>query len=376
MAINFPSSPTVGQAHNVEPGKSFYYWDGVWVPAPIRTALPKNYLVNPSMQIGQQFGYTASTSIAYDAADQWFFTHASNATVSVGRVASATPLGSTDRVRSTVTVADTSIAAAEYWFMGQHMEGTRIADLRWGTANAKQVVLRFGWKGPAGTVGFFLRAGTAFDATYLGEFTITAGQANTDTYQTFVIPGPTFGTFPTDNTKALTFSINPMMGSQRNQGVLGWNVATHSSTPNTTNGLAVAGAVFELFDAYLYADPYKTGVAPPFELPNYAQELRRCQRYWTPIYASRGFTTAATLAARMSAQLPAPMRVAPTISILGIPKVFDGAAGVNMTSLTGNYSNAFVMEQDTTCSTGLTAGRPADQYWDADTNCLIASARM
>ena len=80
MAINFPASPTEGQVFNVSPGKSFVFRGDGWVQAPMTTALPKNYLVNPSIQHSQQNGRAvyaqgssgvAGTTAAYWSADQW-----------------------------------------------------------------------------------------------------------------------------------------------------------------------------------------------------------------------------------------------------------------------------------------------------------------
>ena len=53
MAISFPAG-VEGLVHNVSPGVSFVYRGGAWIPAPLKTALPKNYIVNPTFQISQQ----------------------------------------------------------------------------------------------------------------------------------------------------------------------------------------------------------------------------------------------------------------------------------------------------------------------------------
>ena len=74
MAINFPSSPIEGQVHNVSPGKSFVYRSGAWAQAPMKTALPKNYVVNPAMTVSQQNGDVASTGATFNGyfpADQF-----------------------------------------------------------------------------------------------------------------------------------------------------------------------------------------------------------------------------------------------------------------------------------------------------------------
>ena len=62
----------------------------------------------------------------------------------------------------------------------------------------------------------------------------------------------------------------------------------------------------------MYADPYLTGVAPPFEVPNITDDLRRCQRYWYRAYGLRGWTIAANTVSGMSIKHPAPMRAKPS----------------------------------------------------------------
>ena len=44
--------------------------------------------------------------------------------------------------------------------------------------------------------------------------------------------------------------------------------------------LRTTGNVFELFDVGLYLDPHNTGIAPPWQMPDEAEELRACQRYY------------------------------------------------------------------------------------------------
>lgn len=77
MAITFPASPTEGQVHNAAPGYSFVFRGGAWVPAPMKTALPRNLLLNPAMTINQQntsavMGVAGTATLVTYPADQWF----------------------------------------------------------------------------------------------------------------------------------------------------------------------------------------------------------------------------------------------------------------------------------------------------------------
>jgi hypothetical protein len=249
-----------------------------------KTAQPYNRVVNGAMQHSQENGNTAGTALGYFAADQWMLTYTTTGTVSAQRVQKVTPNGSQDRIRYTQTVADTSIAATENVQIVQRIEGLRVADLQWGTAQAKQIVVRFGFSGPAGTYGLSIR-NSADNRCYVQNFTISAGQANTDTVQTFAVPGDTTGTWLKDTGIGIQFSVNPMSGSTYTTAIPGWNAGIFLGATGLSNWMAVTGQPFELFDVGLYADPNATGVAPPWQTPDYASELAACKRYWEYIPA-------------------------------------------------------------------------------------------
>lgn len=73
MAVNFPNAPTPGQTFIS--GKTLWtYTNGAWRASPLPTALPFNYIVNPSMVVSQQNGTTSGGAATnYYPADQWFF---------------------------------------------------------------------------------------------------------------------------------------------------------------------------------------------------------------------------------------------------------------------------------------------------------------
>jgi len=325
-----PSSPVPGQMWWDSTTGNLFIWysdpdSSQWVQvsgsvAATPTAQSYNRMVNGAMQISQENGNTAGTVSGYFVTDQFRI----NSTSSSGaftfqRVQSVTPNGSRDRIRITVNTADTSIAAGEMLGFSTYVEGLRMADFLYGTASAKQSILRFGFKAPAGTYSVSLRNG-AYNRSYLTNFTITAGQANTDTEQVIVIPGDVTGTWAVDNNLSTEILIALTAGTTY-QGVAGWQAGNFLGSSLTSNGMGTAGNVFELFDVGWYLDRQNTGVAPAWQMPDYAQELRACQRYWQVFNFQLALYGAAGSQLQVTVPLKCPMRTTPTQSL--------GAAGTN-----------------------------------------------
>src|SRR4029079_16436575 len=121
----------------------------------------ENKLTNPALQIAQINGLIDSTQASLILADEWNMFYASNVGVCRGQlVAVPTPRGGTTRLRFTVNTVDTSLTSSEYLFFWHRIEGSKMAEARFGSAQAKQLIARFGWRSPAGTFMFALRNGT------------------------------------------------------------------------------------------------------------------------------------------------------------------------------------------------------------------------
>jgi hypothetical protein len=282
MSFDFPNAPTNGQVFAPTGGPVYVYTGGVWKmqgSGQVVTAEARNRIVNGAMQISQETAVnTALTANDVYGADQWQTSYATGASIQTLLQPVVTPNGSKNRYRIYMVTADTSIGAGEFLQWRHSIEGIRTADFRWGTAAAKQVVLRFGFRGPAGTYSIGLKNSPA-TRTYLAPFTITAGQADIDTEQTFVIPGDTTGTWATDTSVGVQLIIGLCAGTTF-QGVNGWQAGHLIGTSATSNGMGVVGNNFQLFDVGLYLDPNATGVPPPWQMPDEAAELAACQRYW------------------------------------------------------------------------------------------------
>lgn len=283
----------------------------------------KNYVVNGGMQISQENGTTASAASGYYPADQWRNEFSNAGTVSVAQVASSTPGGSPHRMRTTVTVSDASVANTDYSIVSQRIEGNRAVDLRFGNAAAKTITLQFGVKAPAGTYCVAVRNG-APSRIIVGEYTIAAGEANTDVVKSVTFAGDTTGTWTFDNTIGMEVIFVLMAGSSFVQSPNNWSAAgSVFATSNQFNLMGTAGNVFELFDVGLY----EGSAAPSFQLPDFNDELDRCQRYWEKSYDyATAVGTATNNGVRGSLQNSAPAsygagtflkrkRVAPTVTL-------------------------------------------------------------
>jgi hypothetical protein len=87
--------------------------------------------------------------------------------------------------------------------------------------------------------------------------------------------------------------------------------------------LLTVGNTFELFDVGLYLDPNATGVPPPWQMPDEAEELAACQRYWVSLYVYVPLP-----ADSYSVAMPSTMRAVPTVG--------GGGAGFNVAVGTAN----------------------------------------
>jgi hypothetical protein len=300
----------------------------------------KNYIVNPGVRISQENGTTSDTVNGYYPVDQFLLSHSQDGTLTVAQVASATPGGSTHRIRLTVTSPDASIAASQYAIFAQGLEGLRVADLKWGTANAKDIVIRFGWKSPAGTYALAVLNQDS-NRTFIREFTISGGDANTDTVQTLTIPGDTSGTWDSDNTMSINLIWTLAVGSTLQTTAGSWQSGAYFGTSSTSNGIGTGSDVFELFDIGMYADPDSTGIAPEFELPHYDDDLYECRRYYRKlITGSRGYAAGAGGYTTETYAFDPPMRATPSMAHSG--HSLGNASSVTTAGSSAEYLTIFV----------------------------------
>lgn len=303
----------------------------------------RNSIVNPAMQISQERGtaFVDCTTGSTYVIDQWIASLSTTpgGTLRVQQVASPTPAGSPFRLRATVQVADSSIAAGDRYVIEQPIEGQMIADARFGSASARQLLVPFGVRSSvAGTFGVSLNAGSR---SWVGTISVGAGEVNTDLLRTLVIPGDTTGTWLTDTGAAFFVRLTLAAGTTWH-GTAGWQNANVLTTAAQTNFMGTGGATFELFDVGLYVDTLGAGVFPPFEVPAFDEELRRCQRYYAETESTTRFSAGgASAAGETPVYHPAVMRVTPVVAIK-TAGARTNAATVSVTALTSRVTRHFV----------------------------------
>ena len=243
------------------------------------------------------------------------------------------PRGARQALAFNIPTADTNIAANDYLLAYQLIEGLRVADFCWGTPQAKQAILRFAVRaGLAGTYCAGVKLGTGGTRSWIGEYTISAAEVNTFVERFFVIPGDTVGTWPVDNTACVQIFFVFASGSAYH-GVKGWNDGNKIATAAISNGMGAVCAHF-VTEVGLYLDPDNTGLPPQWQMPDEAEELAACQRYYQRHFDIVIGGSSSTIAGQWyTAPLPCAMRINPAFSTSGT------VTNVNYTGPNGNIVN-------------------------------------
>lgn len=270
----------------------------------------RNRIVNGGMMVSQENGASSASTDGYYPVDQFSYQKSHDGTISVAQVASATAGGSPNRLRATVTATDTSIAAGQYAYIMQKIEGTFVADFLFGSASAKAVYLRFGIRAPAGTYCVSL-TNASTNRSYVAEVVVSGGEANTDVVKTVAITGDTTGTWATDTSAGFILRWC-LTGGATYQGSTGWSAANYLCTSNQYNFVGTNSNVFELYDVGLWRDVDVSGNTPLWEMPNYFDELRICRRYYMKAMGSIRATATSGGALGVSLQF-VPMRATPSV---------------------------------------------------------------
>lgn len=244
----------------------------------------KNRIINGDMRIDQRNGgasFTPSSGAYTYSLDRWFCyaTQSSKYTVQQNAGSVTPPAGFKNYLGVTSSSAY-SITPGDIFMIGQKIEGLNIADLGWGTPNAKPITISvFVYSSLTGTFGGTVNAD---EQTYGYPFTYTISSPNTWEQQPLTIPGPTAGTWLTTNGLGLQLNFGLGVGSTSSGTPGSWqtNAAGNFSATGATSVVGTNGATFYFTGVQLE----KGSVATDFDFRDYQIELARCQRYLEKSY--------------------------------------------------------------------------------------------
>jgi hypothetical protein len=283
----------------------------------------KNRIINGGMVIDQRNAGVSGTSNAYTV-DRWAYYGSQSAKGTWQQNAgSVTPPDGFKNYLGFTSSSAYSVGSSDIFMFWQSIEGYNIADLNWGTSNAKPVTLSFWVRsslGP-GTFGGALQGG---GGSWSYPFTYTISSPNTWEQKTITISGATSGTWNSTTSSGMIVRFALGVGSTYSGTAGAW---ANSDLYSATGAVSVVGTNAATF--------YVTGVqlergtqATSFDYRPYGTEMQLCRRYFyqSPYYANSGLTYAAADFLVYGAQcgagvwmfahsrLPVEMRIAPTLT--------------------------------------------------------------
>jgi len=243
----------------------------------------RNRIINGDMRIDQRnAGASSSTGTTgvqnYSSLDRWAYVVSQSSKFTMQRNAGSVtpPAGFTNYLGCTSTAA-TSVGSGDYFNINQVIEGFNIADLDWGTANAKTITISFWVRSSlTGTFGGSLR-NSDLNRSY--PFTYTISSANTWEQKSITIPGETTGTWNTTNGHGIQLVFSLGMGSTFSGTAGSWANTNFASATGATSVVGTNGATFYITGVQLEVG----SVATPFERRPFGMELVLCQRYYQQI---------------------------------------------------------------------------------------------
>jgi hypothetical protein len=301
----------------------------------------KNRIINGAMVIDQRNAgasvATTDTTQNIYTLDRWYYRNlvASKYTIQQNAGSVTPPVGFTNYLGCTSTSAYT-VGASEFFSVSQNIEGYNIADLGWGTANAKTVTLSFQvYSSLTGTFGGVV-ANYIFSRCY--PFTFTVSSANTWTSVSITIAGDTSGTWLTTNSIGLIVRFSLGSGSTYSGTAGAWSSTTYTSATGATSVVGTNGATFYITGVQLEVGSYATG----FEYRDIGRELILCQRYFYNVggdqvyaQATTPSTASSTSSAWASVFFPVTMRTTPSFSYSALSdwNITQNISGLSISAL-------------------------------------------
>jgi hypothetical protein len=333
----------------------------------------KNRFINGNMVISQRGTTFNDPGSNQYTLDRWHFFVSVSGKINASQ-SSIAPDGFINSMLVTSASAYT-IGSSDYFQVGQPIEGYNTADWNWGTANAKTVTVSF-WVRSSVTGTFSCLLINA-DASMNFPFNYTISNANTWTYVTQTVTGPTSGTFATNNTTSVELRFAFGIGTNSQNGTAGVWSSNYWAPGATTSFVGTNGATW-----YMTGAQIETGsTATSFDYRDYGTELQLCQRYYQTTGSITGIGANSSVFQGFVTYGVQMRIVNPTFALNAVLRITDGyASNHTMSSLSGGYSvnqsspNLQYIQFNN--FSGLTQGRFYGIYGNANTDAATLSAEL
>ncbi len=309
----------------------------------------KNRIINGAMVIDQRNAGAsvtpASGSYVYSL-DRWTTYASQSSKMSVQQNAgSVTPPTGFSNYLGITSLSAYTVGASEEFVLTHFVEGTNVADLGWGTANAKTITISFWVRSSlTGTFGGALM-NSAQNRAY--PFSYTISSANTWEQKTLTVAGDTTGTWLTTTGRGIQLTFSLGVGSTYSGTAGAWTGSYKSSATGATSVVGTNGATFYITGVQLEVG----NTATDFEYRPYGTELQLCQRYYhkSPSQGSApanqgqdiGHTATAINANELLAgmlRFPVVMRTTPTLTMYRPNAGVTGADNKWSVNLSGGWA--------------------------------------
>jgi hypothetical protein len=288
----------------------------------------KNRLINGAMVFDQRnAGASVSPSGTAYTLDRWKTGNSVDSKYTVQQNAGSVtpPVGFTNYLGVTSSSAYT-VGSTEFFLQYQVIEGYNIADLAWGTANAKTVTLSFQvYSSLTGTFGGTL-LNSAANRCFVFSYSIPT--ANTWTTISVTIAGDTTGTWLTTNGQGINVFFSLGSGSSVSGTAGSWGSTLYRSVTGATSVVGTNGATFYITGVQLE----KGSTATSFDYRPYGTELALCQRYYQ-LAEGFGGTSYVTTKIGIAIQFKTEMRTSPSTSATAAVQItYSGVADYTQSS--------------------------------------------
>jgi|7_EtaG_2_1085326.scaffolds.fasta_scaffold13226_3 hypothetical protein len=288
-------------------------------------------IINGSMAVAQRATSTASiTSSGYHTVDRWRFNYSGSAGT---WTQSQEALGTSDQATTGQKIAlkmdctsTSSLGSGGYMSIQQVFEGQDLQLIKKGTSAAEKVTFSFWVKATkTGTNIMTMR-----DNDNTRNCSIAYTISSSDTWEKKIVnfPADTTGAFGDDNNASLYVNWYLGAGTDLQSGTLATTWAAyddqHEAVGQVDNGDNTSNN-FHLTGVQLEVGEYTSSTIPPFQHESFADNLRRCARYYCEWGGSNGsnYTVSYNVAAEANGTsavvnagffTPVPLRADPSIN--------------------------------------------------------------